>query len=290
MHRFARTLSTGLVAALVPSALAHDFWLSPASYWHSQSDDLEITLLNGHVGDPNPYSYNPRHARRFWIVDPDGRRGLPRTETGANPAGIWTPQTSGVHVIAYDSHPQSIELPAAKFESYLAEEGLESISAERERRGESSEPGRELFSRAAKSIVFFEDSAAEETAKTAGFDQVVGLKLEIVPVTDPFSASATGEMTVRVLWRGEPLSNARIDAEPLHTASTHAHQHQHGHDHTHHGNHARTNERGEATFHHLTSDAWLFTCTHMERASSADADWSSVWASLTCRLAPPAGG
>jgi hypothetical protein len=93
-------------------------------------------------------------------------------------------QTSaGVHILAYWSQPNAHEMAPGPFESYLEEEGLQGALQERARRGEDDVPGREHFVRCAKSLLLVADGGSPR-----GHDEVLGLPLEIVPVTNPFTA------------------------------------------------------------------------------------------------------
>ena len=52
---------------------------------------------------------------------------------------------SGLNVVSYENTPAYLELPAERFNAYLAAEGLESILQAREEAGTSHQPGKEAY-------------------------------------------------------------------------------------------------------------------------------------------------
>ena len=204
---------------------------------------------------------NPALIERFVLVSGGGQ--TPVAGAAADePAGRVTPAQAGLAWIAYRSLESPLSLDAEKFDEYLHEEGLESVVAERARRGESGRPSRELFSRAAKSLVQAGGSG------NAGFDQPLGLALELVPERSPYALRRGEELPVRLLWQGRPLAGALVSALPY--ASPEAKQS------------LRSDRDGRVRFRGIGPGVWLVKAVQMVRvADDPHADWRSVWASLT---------
>src|SRR6266542_1047920 len=117
------------------------------------------------VGDPVP-RYGA-YIERFVVKQ--GRTEEPIDGMNAtDPAGWFTANGRAAAVIAYASKPSFVELPAAKFEDYLRQQGLERIVAARARRGERAKPGREIFSRCAKAILTGARASIAVTQPLAG--------------------------------------------------------------------------------------------------------------------------
>src|SRR5436190_724417 len=117
-----------VVAALAAwsNGLAHDFWIEPDTFHPPAGTLLALRLLvgQGFRGDPVPR--NDSLIERFVLLD--GRREIPaRGREGEDPAGVVPIGGQGIQVVAYRSGPSRVELEAAKFEAYLADEGLEAI-------------------------------------------------------------------------------------------------------------------------------------------------------------------
>src|SRR5262249_51859522 len=144
---------------------------------------------------------------RFEFVTDSGSVPIPG-RAADDPAGTFHVERPGLGLIAYRSLESSVSLEAPKFEEYLKEEGLEAVIAARARRGESAKPSRELFSRSAKSLL------QEGGSGEAGFDRVLDLTLELVPEKNPYAMAAGGDLPVRLLYEGKPLSGALVAALP----------------------------------------------------------------------------
>jgi uncharacterized GH25 family protein len=82
------------------------------------------------VGDEFPGEPAPRRAdriERFVALGPAGQQPIVGRD-GQDPAGIWKGDRPGVSVLVFRSNRAYVELAGEKFESYLREVGLESIS------------------------------------------------------------------------------------------------------------------------------------------------------------------
>lgn len=245
----------GIALVLGASPLfAHDLWIEPTSFSPKPGQLIGVKLRVGMnlAGDPVP-----RYAsliRQFVVAKDSGRSPLPGRE-GADPAGFVRAE-AGLEVIGYYSNPSFIELPAEKFNAYLEDEGLDSISAFRASRGQSGSPARELYARCAKSLL------------SPGGDRQLGFPLELVAERNPYALSAEEELPVRLLWQGRPLAGALIvainSANPSEKLS------------------ARSDRNGRARFRVEPRGMWLIKSVHMVPApAGSEADWQSYWASLT---------
>ena len=251
------------------SALAHEFWIQPAQFRPDNNAVLGVQLRvgDGFPGEPRPR--DPNRLRRFIAISPDGREDVTGID-GRDPAGLLRLKTVGVHVLAYESSATVIELDAEKFESYLKDEGLETIIEERAKRGESEASAKEAFSRCAKSLICCERSNAAEVWK-----KPVGLKLELVPEADPYAASPGTEASFVLLADGKPVEGALVRAANAKGKP--------GEWQT-----ARSDKDGRVKFTLSDSGVWLVNSVCMERAADgADVQWQSTWASLTFEVPGP---
>ncbi len=253
-----------LVAAPLP-ALAHDFWIEPSAYRPEVGEVVRLRLRVGEqlLGDPVPR--DAALLERFVAVTASGEEDV-RGVDGADPAGALHIVAPGTVLVGYRSRRSPLALPADRFEAYLAQEGLERISALRAARGESAAPSREVFSRCAKSLL------AGGAAGGAAFDRRLGFPLELVPEADPASLGAAAQLPLTLLYLDEPLAGAliraRANADPSKFIT------------------ARTDAAGRATLRLNEPGPWLITAVHaVEAPGGVDADWESFWASLTFELA-----
>lgn len=260
--------------AAAPPAHAHEYWLAPARYRAGGGDTLAVSAYagTGFRGERKPYA-----APRTLELSLRGPRTLDMRPAATNGdltfAHFIEPDARGA-LIAYHSDFSSIELPAAEFDRYLTDQGLEGPRAARARLGAAAGPGRERYARCAKTWIA---GAAGSDARR--WSQRVGLPLEIVPLADP---SRGTRLPVRVLWAGRPLARAqvRVWRQPLAsdaTPSDAAHR-----DSTGFVDQQRTNAAGVTVVRVNGPGEWLVSVVHMVPSDDrAAADWQSFWASLT---------
>jgi len=231
---------------------AHDFWIEPSSFHPAPGATVAVRLRNGENLDGNPVGRSSKWIERFALRQ-NGRDTEIAGIEGSDPAG-WLTAGKPPAVIVYRSRPSRVELPAARFEPYLREHGLERVIELRAKQGTSSQPGRERFSRCAKSLLG--GTVAEAT----------GLKYEIV--AEELTAT---NVRGRVLFDGQPLAGALVVAQsrrnPTATRS------------------ARSDAKGAFSLPLDQKGMWLIKSVHMIPAPPrSDADWESFWASLTFEM------
>jgi hypothetical protein len=255
--------SLALFLAAAPG-LAHDFWIEPTSFRPDVGATVGLALRVGQNfrGDPVPRS--PESIEKFVAVSRAGETPVEGV-TGRDPAGIAGISDPGYVVVGYRSRPKPIDLAAEKFEEYLKEEGLEKIIATRARRGESQKPGREIYSRCAKSLL------DADGAGTSGYDRAIGLRLELVPEKGPKELGGGRSLPVRLEFEGKPLAGALVVAMNRDRPEKRLE--------------ARSSAAGRVTFDLAPSGVWLVKAVHMFPAPPASgADWESLWASLTFQV------
>lgn len=306
-------LSTGLgrammalaIAACCGVAQAHDFWLTPSTFKPEVGQVITMSLFVGDEFPGEPVARKDERVEAFSARGPSGQTVPVVGRDGAVPAGICRLTEPGSHVAWYRGKPVPITLEAAKFESYLKEEGLDRVVEARKARGEVDKPGREIYSRCAKTIVQVveasgagakpEAAAAVTSADSAGataegavggVDQPVGTRLEITPLIDPRviapGDAEKGTIGVRITFEGKPLEGVLL------TASS-----PEGHARGEKPVEARSDAEGKAEFVLAQGGMWLIAGVHMfEAPKDSGADWESLWASLTFHVGPKveAGG
>jgi uncharacterized GH25 family protein len=258
-----------LVACAVWSALAgrakgHDFWIEPGTFRPALGSQLAISLRVGQDFRGDPVPRNPKLITRFSLISGSAETAVSGFD-GVDPAGIVRVTEPGLLWIVYRSGRTAVTLDADKFEKYLGEEGLERIVGMRRERGDGDKPGREVFSRSAKSLVIAGDGGAQ------GFDRVLGLTLELVFLKDPRKRGPNQPLPVELLYEGKPLEGALVTA----MEQTHPQQ----------KIRVRTDRKGQALLPLGQTGVFLVKAVQMIPApADADADWESIWASLTFEI------
>lgn len=243
---------------------AHDLWIEPTTFAPELGQVIGVRLRVGQnlLGDPLPRA--PALIKQFIVEDATGRTPVSGRD-GADPAGFIRVTMPGLLVIGYHSHPSAAELPAATFNQYLQEEGLEAIAALRAQRNATGATAHELFARCAKSLVL---SGAPSPAQG---DRHLGCTLELVAEGNPYALSAGAELPVRLTYEQRPLAGALVVAmNRLYPSEKQA---------------ARTDHDGRVRFRVRPGGMWLIKAVHMVPApTGTKAEWASFWASLTWAL------
>jgi uncharacterized GH25 family protein len=170
-------------------------------------------------------------------------------------------------VVGYQSKPSSIVLEGAAFDAYVTKEALGQVIAARAAASAPAAPVHELFSRCAKSLVWFGEPGAR------GGDVVLGFPLELVAETNPYGVAPGRPIVVRLLHRGRPLENATVSARSPTDPGAILDQ--------------RTDADGRAVFRLPRGGFWLLRAVHMFPApAGSGAEWESLWASLTFPISP----
>jgi uncharacterized GH25 family protein len=251
--------------ALARSVSAHDFWIEPSTFRPGVGEDFNVALRVGEHFKGEPVPRDDKKIRKFFVITTYGEAPIPGLP-GTDPAGFSKVDTPGVAAFGYRSERSSITLEPEKFEKYLTDEGLDDVLAARAKKGEKSKPGREVYSRSVKSIVMVGQRVRE-------FDRRLGMTFEILVETDPAKWTPGGgpPMEFRLLYDDKPLSGALVKAiskdDPEQTLTV------------------RSGKNGSASFKLPRKGVWLVESVHMIPApKGVDADWESVWTSLTFEI------
>ena len=248
-------------------ASAHEFWLEPARFWTAPGAPSPATLRVGIGGDRERWGVGPGGVTRLTVHGAQGvrdARGQLQLPGGAADAVLAFPQ-AGLQVVAMESRPALSVLPAQRFEAYLADEGLQSALAWRGAKGQADLAGRETYSRRAKALVQVgAATAADDAAATA----VLGLTLEIAPEANPYRLAPGAPLPVRVFYRGRPLAGARVKLFCLDLAQRALAQ-------------AVTDRDGRASFTVPPRGDWLLSTVWTRPAATPQADFETIFSSLT---------
>lgn len=249
----------GLLLLSHGPASAHEFWLEPSAFTVVPEARVAVRLCVGDGYQTQSLARDAGRIEEFFVLGPDGKRDVVGLD-GVDPAGFARLQAAGPHVIAYRSNRAFTGQPDAKFVAYLHEDGLEAIIPRRAGQDQPERLVRESYSRYAKVLV-------RADAAAALVDRPLGLTLEVI---------AESTTTFRLLYQGEPLAGALLKAMRL--GGTDGEMS------------TRTGADGRGNFQLETPGVWRISAVHMTRPpAGVDAEWDSLWASLTFEVPGAAG-
>jgi uncharacterized GH25 family protein len=241
------------------NAFSHDFWILPHDAITTNNSNVFFELR---IGPGVPGKQTPRLPgliATFNSWDALGQRKIAGHE-GALVIGHLKTRVAGATIASLTTNGAKITLPSDEFEDYLKEEGLDKIVSARYENGESGLPGVELFYRCAKTIIFVNN-------KSEGYDKVIGLEHELVPITEPLNYKPGTPYIVKLLSASQQLAHLQVKAELNTTPPTILR--------------SITDEQGNASFILPQKGEWLFSSVDMDVSPLEDADWKSIWASVT---------
>lgn len=242
---------------------AHDVWLESDFYRLKPNQLVEIRSGGGAIfGESHaPLPLNRISARLS--LGPLGKTvRLGRVKTGeAWLVQEFAPTEPGNYWIAFSTGPTRVALEASLFNEYLRDHGLSDALSERRRQGAAERDASEESHRYGK--IYLQVGAVS----SPNVDQPIGQALEILLLDNPYAAGLGHAIRVKVLFRGRPLANLRIEA----------------------------GRRGlpEATFSGITdgqgrlqvpiahSGDWYVKGVHLIRSQDKEDHYESYWASVT---------
>ncbi len=194
---------------LVPSAAqAHDFWIATPHYRLKAPATARIEFKIGDEAKPEPWKL--RWDKVVALRAHGARETTDQQATIVPTAGTKPGYANlalaelGTTIVAFESSQSMSDLPASKFNPYVAHEALTLVSAKRKATGSTSKRGRETYSRRAKALFQVGDTPSDQVLKP------IGHTLEIVPEVNPYALRPDRRLPVRVLYRGKPLAGAKV--------------------------------------------------------------------------------
>ncbi|MDQ2795092.1 MAG: DUF4198 domain-containing protein, partial [Bacteroidota bacterium] len=261
----------------------HEFWLEAPRFRLQPGDTVNVHTFIGADFKGEPWTTKAAKIYRLVRFGPtlaDTTSLTPKNATATDTfrTGFIFAQP-GTYVVLLQSTSSFIELPAAQFTAYLREEGLDYALKLRQENEETTKPGRETYSRCAKTLLQVGDPARVPLAADSACRHIYGLPLELVPEQNPYRLAADKALTVRVLRGGRPAFGAAVQVwqrQPGGLPTTHYT--------------TRANQNGRILLRLSGPGPYLLATVDMRPAPPrlrTRADWQSVWASLTF-AGPPA--
>lgn len=253
-----------LLISFVLNTFAHEYWFEPEKFILSPNEKTAIHLYvgDGLIKDREETPYQQKKTFKFQLFSQDETKDLITSITdGATPIFNFSAEKSGNYLLAMERNWSYIELGAKEFEDYLQEDGMEYIIAERKKSGDSRKPGKERYSRFIKSLLQVGDKY------DSTYKKKLGMKLEIIPLENPYRKKIGEDITFRVLFNGKPLANKTVFASNRNNSKQKI----------------KTDKSGKFSFSLNREGLWLVHLVYMQRCykDCNKADWESFWGAFS---------
>ena len=273
-----RVIAVALFLLPVHVVYPHDIWLLPEQFILSKGDVIIVHQLAGSELEvelelPVLRTMTPGFSLITSGGSVDLLSELPdiRTQPEVKPVLQRKVDIEGLALVTMEHAITYTELDNDVFFEYLQHEGLD---REEYREHMGSRPVQsEAYARNLKVLV--------QVGKTTGTElhkQVLGQKIEILLLQNPYRLDPGDDLDVQVLFDGEPLRGQLVKAYNSDGKGP-VSKHQ-----------TRTNADGIARFKLDRSGLWLirlvhlFPCSGRSRVDCEDADWESYWSSYSFEL------
>ncbi|OSP54321.1 DUF4198 domain-containing protein [Pseudoruegeria sp. SK021] len=191
------------IAASSLPAHAHEFWISPDSYQIASGEQVTAHLRVGQNFDGTSHSYLPANFARFEAGSPDAL-GPVAGRLGDRPALSMPSGADGLLLIVHETADNRVTYANWDlFAGFVAQHDLGDAVAQHKVRGIPETGFLEAYRRYAKSLIAVGDGV--------GADGQVGLEVEIVAETNPYTKPAGAPVTVRLFEGGVPRGDAQLE-------------------------------------------------------------------------------
>ena len=301
------------VAFLIFSS--HDMYLKMGTYFLQPNTPSTIKLFNG-TFDKSENVITRNRMNDVSLVG-NGTRSKVDTSQWSEINNItvlnFTTGEAGTWIAGVSTNPNNIEISAKEFNEYLEHDGVLDMLDWRKQNNALDQDAVEKYSKHVKTIFQVGDK------KTDDWQTVLGYPIEFVPMSNPYDAHAGDNLSVKLLWKGQPLPNQLVyvgsdaeghghshesgDAHSHEAEHEHSDRHEHDHDeahaHDHDAGHSHDHDAETEEAHHhdatqLRTDAngivtmslsnegqWYLRTIYMEQVEEAGLTHESNWATLT---------
>ena len=261
--RFLRKTFFELVLFLSASLVqAHEFWLQPTKFQFKVGDSLEFDFMVGANFEGEFWDLKRQKvARLLHLSGGKSENLIPTLQEGKGKKVSVALQEEGTHLFTMQSNNSFIKTNGEEFNAYLKEDGLDDILEVRTKLGKLADSARENYARCAKLLVQV-GSQTDDTYKV-----IVGLPLEIIPLTNPYALKKTEELKFKVLFFAKPLPFAQIKVWNKGEGKTFVQS-------------VYTDKDGNFTTRLSNSGMWMISTVKMIPSKQPSAEWQSFWGSL----------
>lgn len=260
-------LSITMVIGAASILEAHDLFFRVGSFFVSPGATVRIRVLNG-TFSLSENSVTTDRLRDLSVVSPSGRAPQDTSlwsSTGDTSVLSVKTTRPGTYVVGASLLPREITLNAKEFNSYLADDGIPDVLAERRRTGELGRNAAERYSKHIKALI------QVGSERTGDFSAVLGYPAELVPLDNPYVMRRGSTVRVRAMVDGKAVPNQLVVTGGRFADGRRFPERR-----------MRTDSNGVARVPLLNRGQWYVKFIHMERFRGEEKlDYESKWATLT---------
>lgn len=260
-------LSFGLLATLIAAPVAaHELWLEPLAYQVEPDGQLQARIINGEGFSGTALPYLPQRFQHF-VLSTETRNITVPGRAGDAPGLNMAATEEGLHVVAYQSRPQSISYETwEKFQKFADHKDFGDVRTRHDARGLPAEGFKESYIRFSKTLI--------GVGTAAGADKRMGLETEMVALTNPYTDDLSDGMRLQLFYGQDVRANVQIEvfekAPGVDVKITLV----------------RTDDNGIATIPVRSGMSYQLDAVVLREPSPAVADntgaaWETLWANLT---------
>ncbi|MEO8072769.1 MAG: DUF4198 domain-containing protein [Acidobacteriota bacterium] len=257
---------TSIVFALLfcVNNFAHEYWFEPETFFPALNQKTAVHLYvgDGLIKDREERVYQAEKTDLFQLFSTSKILDLKLNLTEEQmPIYNFSAEKTGNYLLVMKRNWSYIKLEPQKFEDYLREDGMEYIIAEREKLGEREKEGRERYSRYIKSLLQVGDK------RDNTYKKKLGMKLEIMPLENPYSKKIGDKSNFQILFNGKPLVGKTVFADNRESETQKM----------------TTDKDGKFSMKIEKKGLWLVRLVYMQRCKidCSEADWESFWGAFS---------
>jgi len=243
---------------------SHEFWLQPDKYIYTRGEEINIHFLVGENFEGDNWTGDSSRINSINFYYGGVKDEIPANQFIEKGDSLQLRQyDEGTSMLTYNSKNSYITLDSSEFNSYLLEDGLNDAIEYRKQHNETDSTGREYYQRSVKAIIQV-GAVKDETYK-----QATALPLDIIPLSHPYKLTNGAILSVKILFKNEPLQNAAVKIWNRHNNVTWKKD-------------LRTDANGLVSFPVNTKGKWMISTVKMIRVyGDPEAQWQSFWGSCT---------
>lgn len=263
----------------------HDMFLKLDTYILPSHTSASIELFNG------TFELSENTIDRNRMVDVslvgNGERLVVDTSQWREEEGItildFKTGEAGTWVAGVSTRPRNIEMTAEDFNGYLEHDGVIDMLEWRKKNNALDQEAVEKYSKHVKTIFQVGEKRTED------WRTILGYPIEFIPLNNPYDMHIGDELSVELLWKGQPLANQLVYVGSDAVGHSHDEDHDHGHEHaseehTHHGKgiqQMRTDANGMLKVKVTNNGRWYLRTIHLVPSEEKGLTHESNWATLT---------